>query len=146
MPYTYEYPRPMVTVDCVVIKQEKTDANSILLIKRKHYPYKGKWALPGGFVNIDEDLEDAAIRELEEETGIKVNKMKQLFTVGTPNRDPRGRTITVVYFTFVDKATRTIASDDADDASWFLLDQIPQDLAFDHNMIIYKTLQYITGK
>jgi len=135
MPYTYNYPRPMVTVDCIIIKNNDK-GKFILLVLRGNEPFKGKWALPGGFVEIDEDLEDAAKRELAEETGIKVNNMKQLFTIGTPGRDPRGRTISVIYYAKVDDSAKASAGDDAAELCWVNVNDIPQNLAFDHNLII----------
>ncbi len=129
----------MVTVDCIVIKQ-KLYNYYILLIKRKKNPFKNKWALPGGFININEDLENAAIRELAEETNLHVDSMEQLFTVGTPGRDPRGRTISVIYYTMINNNNNNniepIANDDAKDAKWFLISEIPSNLAFDHNFVI----------
>src|SRR5512143_988538 len=94
--YVYEYPRPMVTVDAAVFVCVKGKAK-LLLVQRKQEPYQGSWALPGGFVEIDEDLPQAAARELAEETGLQDVPLEQLRTFGQPGRDPRGRTITVVY-------------------------------------------------
>src|SRR5438132_13310292 len=91
--YCYDYPRPAVTVDVVLVTLEKEP--HVLLIRRKHDPYAGKWAIPGGFIDIDEPLESAARRELREETGLEVGPLEQLHTFGTPDRDPRGRTISV---------------------------------------------------
>lgn len=132
--YTYNYPKPSVTTDCILLKQTKhTD---ILLIKRKHDPFIGKWALPGGFVEIDEDLEEGAKRELLEETGIDNIQIMQFKTYGKPGRDPRGRTISVVFFGYVkDNENEIIAGDDAAEVSWFNLDRLPP-LAFDHAMIL----------
>ncbi len=132
--YTYNYPKPSVTTDCILLKQIKhTD---ILLIKRKHDPFKGKWALPGGFVEIDEDLEEGARRELMEETGIDNIQIIQFKTYGKPGRDPRGRTISVVFFGYLkDNENEIIAGDDAAEVSWFDLDSLPP-LAFDHAKII----------
>ncbi|MCK5701110.1 MAG: NUDIX hydrolase, partial [Cyclobacteriaceae bacterium] len=95
--YTYNYPKPSVTTDCILIRKSGRE-KEILLIKRKYDPFLGKWALPGGFVEIDEDLEAGANRELEEETGLKNIALTQFKTYGTPGRDPRGRTISVVYY------------------------------------------------
>ena len=131
MKYTYEYPRPMVTVDCVIFTK---DTNELLLIKRKNDPYKDMWCFPGGYVDIDENLKDAANRELYEETGLKNIRLKQLKTFGSINRDPRGRTISVVFFGFSD--TKEIESgDDAKDADWFDIQGLP-DLGFDHSEIL----------
>lgn len=140
--YTYHYPKPSVTTDCILFKQTKQ--TEILLIKRKQDPYIGKWALPGGFVEIDEDLEEGARRELIEETGIDHIELKQFKTYGEPGRDPRGRTISVVYFGYVKENENEIkAGDDAAEVSWFDLMNLP-DLAFDHAEIIEefkKTIQ-----
>src|SRR5437879_11623384 len=98
--YTYDYPRPAVTVDILIVSDEP--APSVLLIRRKHDTFAGMWALPGGFVDMDESLEAAARRELYEETGVEAAELEQLHTFGDPGRDPRGRTISVVYLAKVD--------------------------------------------
>lgn len=134
MSYIYEYPRPAVTVD-VLLAYLEYDEIKILLIKRKNNPYKNMWAMPGGFVDENEDLSIAALRELEEETGIVLNNVTQLITVGTPGRDPRGHTISVVYGALVNKKLIPRANDDADDAQWFNIKQLPE-IAFDHLDII----------
>jgi 8-oxo-dGTP diphosphatase len=132
--YCYDYPMMSVTTDCIVIKNNgKTP--KVLLIQRKHEPYINKWALPGGFVEIDEDLEEGAQRELEEETGIKGLNLVQFRTYGKPGRDPRGRTISVVYFANLDNEVTVTASDDAAEAAWFDLNDLPA-LAFDHEDIL----------
>jgi 8-oxo-dGTP diphosphatase len=134
--YTYEYPRPMVTVDVAVFACVEGQAK-LLLVQRKHEPYRGSWALPGGFVEIDEDLPEAAARELAEETGLKDVSLEQLRTFGKPGRDPRGRTITVVYFGIApqDQQQRVKAADDAADVRWFDIDHLPS-MAFDHDEIV----------
>ena len=110
--YVYDWPRPMVTADAAVFAF--VDGTKLLLIQRKNEPYQGRWALPGGFVEIDEDLPEAAARELAEETGLKDVPLEQLRTFGKPGRDPRGRTITVVYFGIVGKDSQQVqAGDDA---------------------------------
>ena len=134
MSYTYEYPRPAVTTDVALITGSD-HTHKILLIQRANEPYKDLWALPGGFVDMDEDLKTAALRELEEETGIKDVDIRQLKTYGTVNRDPRHRTISVVYFGQVDHELAATGQDDAADARWFPLNNLPQ-LAFDHAEII----------
>ena len=124
-----------VTVDALVFS--KSDGISrLLLVKRKNDPCKGMWAIPGGFVEDDEELETAAIRELEEETGYRLRHMKQLHTFGKVGRDARGRTISVVYFGFGDAAGQQVAgADDADEASWINVADI-KELAFDHMEIL----------
>lgn len=131
--YCYEYPKPSVTTDCIIIK--KIPTIKILLIQRKSDPFAGKWALPGGFVEIDEDLKPGAIRELEEETSLRGIELTQFRTYGTPGRDPRGRTISVVYYGFAGEDVLPEAGDDAAKAQWFDLDDLPH-LAFDHAEII----------
>lgn len=134
MSYTYEYPRPAVTTDVVLITGSD-HTHKILLIQRANAPYKDLWALPGGFVDMDEDLRTAALRELEEETGIKGVEISQLKTYGAVDRDPRHRTISIVYFGLVDHELPATGQDDAADARWFPLNNLPQ-LAFDHDKII----------
>lgn len=132
--YSYDYPRPMVTVDIVVVT--RADRPRVLLIRRKNEPFAGKWAIPGGFVDLDETLETAARRELLEETGVKIARLEQLQTFGDPGRDPRGRTISVVFLTLIDaKRVQPKAGDDAAEAGWFSL-QRPPPLAFDHAKIL----------
>ena len=134
MPFTYKYPRPALTVDAVVFK-EIGIKKEILLIQRKFAPYKGKWALPGGFVDMDETLEQAAVRELSEETGITNVALQQLKAFSTIERDPRSRTISVVFWGVANQATEVIAGDDAGKAQWFDLTQLPP-LAFDHQEVV----------
>ena len=132
--YTYRYPRPMVTVD-VVLFSMRDNMPCVLLVQRLNDPYGGCWALPGGFVDMDEDLIDAAYRELLEETGIEANSLYQICTVGTPKRDPRGRTISVVYSGFQSVGLLPQGASDAKDAQWCPLQKLPE-LAFDHHRII----------
>jgi len=141
--YTYEYPRPALTVD-IVIFSIREDRLNILLILRGREPYLGKWALPGGFMNIDESLVSAASRELEEETGIKEVLLKQLFTFGDPGRDPRGRVVTVSYYSIIhqDMQIQNGGGSDANQANWFQIDNLPP-LAFDHDKIISYALKMI---
>lgn len=129
--YTYQYPRPAVTVDAILVSPQ----NSVLLIERGREPFKGKWALPGGFIEMDEELETACRRELEEETGLRVGGLKQFRAYGSVNRDPRHRTISVLFYAFTDKELLAFAGDDAAKAQWFPLDQLPE-LAFDHQQIL----------
>lgn len=143
MSYTYDYPRPMVTVDALVFAGD-TDNQQVLLIYRNNPPFKGNWALPGGFVEMNETLEQAAVRELEEETGLKISGFKQLYTFGKPDRDPRGRTISVVFIKQLDKPQEPKAGDDAEKAAWFSIEKLPA-LAFDHNKIIEVGLSFISN-
>ena len=129
MEYTYKYPRPAVTADCVVITKEAEP--KVLLIQRGADPYKGCWAFPGGFMNMDETTEQCAIRELEEETGLKVSTVRQIGAYSKVDRDPRGRTITVAYLAIIEKPAQVTGQDDAAKAEWFPLSALPE-LAFDH--------------
>ncbi len=132
--YVYDWPRPMVTADAAVFAFSEGGVK-LLLIRRKHDPYKGRWALPGGFVQIDEDLPAAAARELAEETSLTGIALEQLRTFGRPGRDPRGRTITVAYFGIAGKDwDRIQAADDAEHVQWFDIDDLPP-MAFDHDEI-----------
>jgi 8-oxo-dGTP diphosphatase len=131
--YIYEWPRPMVTVDAAVFDVSgKTP--KVLLIKRGNEPFKGQWAFPGGFVNMDEELEDAAARELEEETGLKGVELQQLHTFGKCGRDPRGRNITIVFIGATED-TKVKGGDDAAEACWFDIDNLPENMAFDHDNV-----------
>ena len=129
MEYTYKYPRPAVTADCVVITNEPLQ--KVLLIQRGADPFKGAWAFPGGFMNMDETTEECAIRELEEETGLKVATIHQIGTYSQVDRDPRGRTITVAYLAIIDTPKEVKGQDDAAKAEWFPITKLPH-LAFDH--------------
>lgn len=146
--YCYNYPKPSVTTDCIIIKNAREP--ELLLIKRKHDPFQNLWALPGGFVEIDEDLEPGAKREIEEETGLYGIEIAQFKTFGKPGRDPRGRTISIVYYTIIENEVNIEAGDDAAKAEWFPLHELPK-LAFDHNQIIEEflkssILEYISNK
>ena len=133
MSYTYEYPRPAVTADCVVITKE--DSPKVLLIQRGGEPYKGCWAFPGGFMDMDETTEQCAIRELKEETGLHIKEVKQIGAYSKVNRDPRGRTISVASLAVIDKPAQVRGLDDAAKAEWFSIDELPP-LAFDHEEIM----------
>ena len=133
MAYTYKYPRPAVTADCVVFTKETEP--KVLLIERGADPYKGCWAFPGGFLNMDETTEQCAVRELEEETGLKIQELQQIGAYSKVDRDPRGRTITVAYLAVIDSPCEVIGQDDAAKAQWFPLDALPK-LAFDHDEIM----------
>jgi len=137
--YTYDYPRPSVTVDMVIVTREKRPR--VLLIRRKHPPFVGKWAIPGGFVEMEETLEAAAQRELFEETTLRALKLEQLHTFGDPGRDPRGRVISVAYLAQVDpRKLKPRAADDAAEVGWHDL-MHPPPLAFDHAKILACALQ-----
>ena len=133
--YIYDWPRPMVTVDAVVFTFSQNKAR-LLLINRKKEPFKGKWALPGGFVGIDEELESAVARELAEETGLVDVPLEQMHTFGNVGRDPRGRQITVAFMGIAKKGLNKIkAGDDAAKVRWFDIEKLPEDMAFDHNEV-----------
>ncbi len=143
MSYTYKYPKPSITTDCIIFS-DKIINRKVLLIKRKNEPFKNKWALPGGFLDMEEDIVDCALRELKEECGIEGIHLEQFYTVGTLGRDPRGRTVSVIYIGFVDDNTADIkAGDDASEAAFFNIDSLPE-LAFDHLEIITKAIKHIT--
>ena len=136
-----------LAVDAIVFGYSKQDGVSILLIQRKYEPFKGSWAIPGGFVLEEETLEQAVERELYEETGIKVNYLEQLYTFGEPDRDPRQRIISVAYFGLVKSSLyqRLKASTDAEDARWFNIKKLPA-LAFDHKQILQKAIERLRAK
>ncbi len=145
MPYQYEYPRPALTADCVIFGFAD-DELKILLIKRAAPPYKDRYALPGGFVDENENTHQAALRELNEETNLKDIYVEQLQTFSQPDRDPRGRTVSVVYFALVKKENHTPKSgDDAAEAQWISIRNIPT-LAFDHEKIIKIALRRLKEK
>lgn len=123
-----------VTVDAVIFKEAGNDCH-ILLIQRKNDPFKGMWALPGGFVDEHEDLEEAAKRELQEETGLNIKQLSQLGAYGKPYRDPRHHTVSVAYTGFAEADAEIKGADDAEDARWFSIIRLPE-LAFDHADII----------
>ncbi len=132
--YTYKYPRAALTVDAIVYNL-KDDSVYVLLIQRGQEPFEGKWALPGGFVDPDELLETACIRELKEETGLKVNSMHQFKAYDKIDRDPRHRTISIVHFTEIFQQEKVKGNDDAAVAKWFSIAELPE-LAFDHLEIL----------
>ena len=134
-----------LSVDAVVFGYEEGNI-SVLLIKRKYAPFKGNWAIPGGFVLNNESLEDAVERELFEETGIKINYLEQLYTFGMPDRDPRGRVVSIAYFALVrPDAFKIAASTDAEQAQWFNINELPE-LSFDHNEILKAAIERLQSK
>ncbi len=131
--YIYAWPRPMVAADAAVFAFFEGKPK-LLLVNRRNEPFKGMWCLPGGFVDIHEELDDAVARELQEETGLTGLRLEQVRTFGKCGRDPRGRVITVTYMGIVQKgADKVNAGDDAAKAKWFDIDKLPERLAFDHN-------------
>jgi 8-oxo-dGTP diphosphatase len=167
--YVYDWPRPMVAADIAVFSffaclpasrrgrgSAKPRADKakwrkpswrLLLINRKREPFKGKWALPGGFVDVDEELDDAAARELKEETGLAGVRLEQIHTAGKVGRDPRGRVITVVFMGIITKGqNRLKAGDDAAEAKWFDIEKLPKDLAFDHNEVTRLAIRKLKRK
>ena len=137
--YCYKYPHPAVTADCVVFCVDRGET-SVLLVERGGEPFKGYWALPGGFLNPDESAEQAGRRELEEETGLKVPRLEQLGAYSEPGRDPREWVITIAHIAIVEKQD-VKGSDDAADARWFPVDSVPP-LAFDHARILADALRH----
>src|SRR5918911_121732 len=140
------YERPSVTVDVVIFTLQERELH-VLLVKRKHWPFEGRWALPGGFVQMDESLEQAARRELEEETGVRDIYMEQLYTFGDPQRDPRTRVISVAYIALVRADLQTLrVSDESTDVRWFPVRALPGPLAFDHDHILETALDRLRSK
>lgn len=136
--YCYKYPHPSVTTDCVIFGFDGTKLR-VLLVQRGFEPYKGRWAFPGGFMQMDESAEEGALRELQEETGLKGAYIRQFHTFTNPQRDPRERVITIAFYALV-RMQEVQGGDDAADARWFALDEVPQ-LAFDHDQILRKAEQ-----
>ncbi len=141
--YTYPYPRPSVTTDCVIFGYDGKDLK-VLLVERGIPPFKGMWAFPGGYLQMDENAIDGAKRELFEETGLKDAFIEQFYTFSDVNRDPRGRVITIAHLAIV-KITDVKGGDDAAQAKWFSLKEIPQ-LAFDHDMILRTAIKTLKEK
>jgi 8-oxo-dGTP diphosphatase len=141
-----KYDRPSVTVD-VVIFTLLEGALNVLLVQRKRWPFEGHWAIPGGFVDMNESLEQAARRELEEETGVHDVYLEQLYTFGAPKRDPRTRVISVAYIALVSSDTQTLrVSDESTDVRWFPVQRLPGPLAFDHDYILATALDRLRSK
>lgn len=132
------YPRPMLTVDVVVLTGSAANQR-VLLVQRANQPFRGSWALPGGFVEEGERVTQAAPRELAEETGLQLGALKLLGVYDTPGRDPRGWTVSIVYLAHMRRETAVAGADDASDARWFATDALPE-LAFDHAVIIADAL------
>ena len=140
--YCYKYPRPALTADCLIFGKDPSGLK-ILLIQRKNEPFQGLWALPGGFMDMDETIEECACRELKEETGLEVSELQQLHTFSAPGRDPRGRTVSVVFVGIVERrGFQPQAGDDAALARWFAADQLPR-LAFDHAEIDEMAMEWL---
>ena len=145
MAYSYEYPRPALTVDVVVFALDEEDLK-VMLIQRDLEPFAGQWALPGGFVHVQETLDEAARRELEEETGLRNIFLEQLYTFGDMDRDPRERIVTVAYYALVNLEGHDVrAASDARNAAWFAVNDLPK-LAFDHEKILAAAYERLRGK
>ncbi len=143
--YSYEYPRPAVTTDCVIFGFDEGELK-VLLIERGIEPFKGRWAFPGGFLNMEENCDTGARRELYEETGMKDVFIEQLYTFSDVDRDPRGRVLTVAYFALVKLSEYKIAAgDDASNVNWFPVSAVPP-LAFDHDTMLQMALNRLRGK
>ena len=145
MTFTYKYARPALTADCVVFGLDNEDLK-VLLIQRDLEPFAGQWALPGGFAVVGESIEEAARRELAEETGLKGIFLEQLYTFSDPDRDPREHVVTVAYFALVNLSEHVVnASTDARSAAWFEINDVPK-LAFDHDYILQTAYERLQGK
>lgn len=145
MPYSYAYPRAALTTDCVVFGLDDEDLK-VLLIQRDRAPFEGEWALPGGFPDIGETMEDAARRELEEETGLTGIFLEQLYTFSEPDRDPREHVVTVAYFALTNLDLHIVkAASDARNVAWFEINDMPK-LAFDHDRIFSTAYIRLQGK
>jgi 8-oxo-dGTP diphosphatase len=145
MVFSYKHPHPAVTTDIIVFTV-RNDKLKILLIKRGAVPFKGSWALPGGFLKMDEDALTCAKRELKEETGLQDVYLEQLYTFSSVDRDPRERVISIAYFTLIPSEALILKADtDADDAEWFDMDDLP-DLAFDHHAILEMAAKRLSAK
>lgn len=138
MSYTYKYPRPALTVDAIVFRRKQVW--EVLLIQRLNEPFKDMWAFPGGFVDMEETVEDAVERELEEETALTGIEFKQFNTFSAVHRDPRHRTISVAFVGIAESDVEPKAGDDAKNAKWFKIEDLPN-LAFDHKEVMEKLLK-----
>lgn len=145
MPHTYQYPRAALTVDCVVFGMDD-EALKVMLIQRDLPPFEGEWALPGGFVRVEETVDEAARRELEEETGLRDLFLEQLYTFGAVDRDPRERVVSVAYYALVNLVDHRVqAATDAREAAWFSVHDVPS-LAFDHAEMLGAARERLRGK
>lgn len=143
--FQYQYEHPAVTVDCVVFGLDEGDLK-LLLIQRAMDPYRGMWALPGGFIKMSESLKESALRELKEETGVSEVYLEQLHTYGEVGRDPRERVISVAYFALVNLYDHAVKADtDAKEAAWFALSGLPG-LAFDHQQIVEDAIRHLRNR
>ena len=142
MMYQYKYPHPSVTTDCVILGFDGKEVN-VLLIERRFDPYKGCWAFPGGFLEIDESAEDGARRELMEETGLTTAMVRQFHAFSAPDRDPRERVLTIAYYSVI-RLSEVKGMDDAKQAKWFPLSAVPKQLAFDHAEMLRVALEEIS--
>lgn len=141
--FSYKYPRPALTTDALVFGfDEKKQDLQILLIQRKNEPFKGQWALPGGFVDMDETVEKCVVRELEEETSLTNIKFEQLITASKTDRDPRGRTVSVIFWSLINTNYNVVGLDDAKDAQWFSIKNLPK-IGFDHLEIINYAIEQL---
>ncbi|KAL6770660.1 hypothetical protein ACKKBF_B32115 [Auxenochlorella protothecoides x Auxenochlorella symbiontica] len=141
--HTYQYPRPGLTVDAVMVTGEERP--QVLLIRRKNDPFAGSWALPGGFVDEGEDLGAAAARELKEETGLSAREagLTQVGAFGEPGRDPRGWCVSVAYAALLPAQAEVMGADDAEEAQWWPVAEVPGRLAFDHKLILRCAFQHL---
>lgn len=139
--FCYPYPHAAITADCIVFGYDPNKTLRVLLVKRRNEPYKDSWAFPGGFMEIDEDLETCARREVMEETGMALGEVFQFRSYSAVDRDPRERVITVVHFAF-EAPAEVKGSDDAAEARWFDIDNLPE-LAFDHRTIIHELFEFL---
>ncbi len=145
--FTYKYPRPALTADAILLSVNSDGDSVVLLVKRGNEPFKGQWAFPGGFVNEGERAIEAARRELHEETGILIDSLDKFIPIGlydTPGRDPRGWTVSAAFCSCVDVMPQPAAADDADNARWFLIKELPH-LAFDHETILNDVIEVLAN-